>query len=134
MKRMFLLLTTLLLTLMSIEHSHAQEHEVSVVLPDAMAKFSYPLGVMSIINNKCYGCHAPEAQGDKSKEALQWVDLQAMDETDLLTKMDEILEVLEEGKMPPEKAVAKYPQLELTDDEVAKLKAWAEDVIAKLDE
>jgi len=62
------------------------------------------------------------------------VELQAMDDMDLLTKMDEILEVLEEGKMPPEKAIERYPEIELTEEEVVQLKAWAENIMAKLDE
>jgi hypothetical protein len=134
MKYMFILSVVLVMAFFGQTNVYGQEEELSVVLPADNASFSYPLSVIRIINDKCYGCHAPEAQGDKSKEALQWVKLQEMDDIDLLTSLDEILEVLEEGKMPPQKAIERYPNIKLTDGEVAKLTAWAQEMIAKLDE
>ena len=114
--------------------AQAQRDEVSVTLASPDATLSYPLSVMTIINNKCYGCHSPDARNDKSKEALQWKDLQNMEPIDLLGMMDEVIEVLDEGSMPPEKIVEKYPDMKLSDAEVATLRAWAEQTMAKLDE
>ena len=134
MNRLLVSFLSLALSLFAINASHAQQDEVSVTLADAEASVSYPLSVMAIINNKCYGCHSPEGKNIKAKKALKWVELQGMDAMDVLGVMDEIVEVVDEGKMPPKKIVAKYPDMELTADEAAKLKAWAEATLMKFDE
>ena len=97
-----------------------------LLVDDSTQVLSYPMDVMSIITNKCLGCHSPNARGDKSKQALQWVLLQNMTGADLVAKLDEVVEVLEEGEMPPAKMLERFPMMKLTDDEVAILKEWAE--------
>lgn len=97
-----------------------------LLVDDSTQVLSYPMDVLGIITNKCLGCHSPNARGDKSKEALQWVLLQNMTGADLVAKLDEVVEVLEEGEMPPAKMIEKYPQMKLSETEVALLKEWAE--------
>lgn len=105
----------------------AQEKpQLKVVFAESESQISYPLDVFNIIDSKCYGCHSPQSRNEDSKEALQWIDLQDMEAIELLAIMDEIEEVLEEGKMPPEKIVEKYPHMKLTEEETARLKTWAE--------
>ncbi len=87
---------------------------------------AYPMDVMTLITNKCLGCHSPSGKSDKAKDKLMWVKLQYMEPADLVGTLDEIIEVLDEGEMPPAKMIEKYPHLKLTDDEVALLKGWAE--------
>ena len=97
-----------------------------LLVDDSTQVLSYPLDVMGVITNKCLGCHSPNARGDKSKEALQWVLLQNMTGADLVAKLDEVVEVLEEGSMPPAKMLERFPQMKLSDEEVVLLKEWAE--------
>lgn len=134
MKRPVITMLTLMLTIFMVSNANSQRDEVSVTLADAGASVSYPLSVMAVINNKCYGCHSPEGRSDDAKEALQWIHLQDMEAIDVMAVMDEIVEVLEEGKMPPEKMVAKYPEMKLSDEEATKLREWAEGTLAKFDE
>lgn len=134
MQRIFSVLIVLVICFAYSMHVHAQRAETSVVLAEEGQTVSYPLSVLNIIDQKCYGCHSESAKNDKSKEALQWIKLQSMDPVDLLGKMGDMIEVLDEGAMPPEKIVEKYPHLKLSDEETAKLKAWAEATVSKLDE
>lgn len=125
----FILLMCLFL---SIDIS-AQKPPTQVVFADADdSAISFPLEVATLIDNKCYGCHSPQGRNDKAKEKLIWLDLQKMDKVDLVGALGEVAEVLEEGSMPPEKMIEKYPQMKLTEAEVATLKAWVESAQNKL--
>ena len=115
---------------------YAQSPEPTRVLlvpkGDTTQVLSYPLNVMAVIDGKCLGCHQPGAKSEKAMEKLQWEKLQSMDDVDLVAQLDEIMEVLEEGSMPPEKVIQKYPDLKLTDEETATLNAWTEEHLNKL--
>lgn len=103
-----------------------------VFADDDATSITFTVDVMSIIDNKCYGCHSPNSRNEKAKEKLIWKDLQSLDPIDAVGIMEEMLEVLEEGSMPPEKMLERNPDKKLTDGEVATLKAWVESVQTKL--
>jgi uncharacterized membrane protein len=134
MQKILTLFAALILCLAFSYRANAQRAETSVILAEDGNVVAYPLSVLSIIDQKCYGCHSPNAKNDKSKEALQWIQLQSMDPVDLLAKLGDMDEVLEEGTMPPEKLLEKYPNMKLTDEETAKLKAWVQNTISRLDD
>lgn len=92
----------------------------------------FPDDVMAIIENKCMGCHKPDARNEKAREKLQWAQLADMPVDDLIAKLDVLMEVLEEGAMPPAKMLEKYPEQKLTDNEVATLKNWTSDNLDRL--
>lgn len=101
--------------------------KTKVLLADSTQQVgAYPMDVMTIITNKCLGCHSPSGRSDKAKDALMWVQLQYMEPADLIAKLDEIQEVVDKGEMPPAKMIERFPNLKLTDEEVALLKDWAE--------
>jgi len=87
---------------------------------------SMPDNVMAIVEAKCMGCHKPDAKNEKARAKLQWVLLPEMEVEELVGKLDDILEVLEEGSMPPQGVLEKYPNMKLTDEETQILKEWAE--------
>ncbi|MEQ8471306.1 MAG: heme-binding domain-containing protein [Marinoscillum sp.] len=99
---------------------------------DSTQLLSYPMDVMAIITNKCLGCHSPNARNEESRDALQWIELQSMGAVDIVATLDEVSEVLEEGSMPPEKMLERFPHLKLTDEEVALLKAWVESTLTEV--
>jgi len=115
----------------------AQDKEPTQILlvpeADAGKTVSYSLDAMSVIQAKCLGCHSPSGKSDKAKEKLQWEKLQTMSGADAMAMLDEILEVLDKGEMPPVKLVEKYPNMKLTEDETAKLHKWAEATLAKME-
>ena len=82
--------------------------------------------VKEIIENKCMGCHNPEARNEKARKKLQWVNVPKMNKEEQEHLVDELFEVLEDGKMPPKRAVERRPQMKLTDEETKILLAWAE--------
>lgn len=81
--------------------------------------------VRSIIDQKCLGCHNPDAKNEKAKEKLQWDAIAKLSKAKQIAIMDEVLEVLEKGSMPPEKFLANRPEKKLTEDEVKLLTEWA---------
>ncbi|MGK7393482.1 MAG: heme-binding domain-containing protein [Candidatus Cyclobacteriaceae bacterium M3_2C_046] len=93
---------------------------------------AYEGAVKILIDNKCYGCHSPEGKSDDAKEALLWDDLPTLEKTKQIAILDEIIEVLDEGTMPPEKFLAKKPEAKLTEAEVTLLRDWAETTADKL--
>jgi hypothetical protein len=87
---------------------------------------AYPEEVMAVIEAKCMGCHKPDARNENAREKLQWAQLTEMDTENLIGKLDAIIEVLEEGTMPPVKMLEKYPDMKLTEAETKTLTDWAE--------
>ncbi|HEX2969987.1 MAG TPA: hypothetical protein VHO46_12885 [Bacteroidales bacterium] len=87
---------------------------------------SYPATVKKVINNKCYGCHSVNGKSDKAKKALMWDSLPDLERGKLISSLNDIVEVLEKGEMPPEEVVKKYPQMKLLTEESEILTFWAE--------
>lgn len=119
-------------------NTFAQDEEKTKVLlvpeADSAQLVSYSLDVLGVIDAKCLGCHSPSGRNEKSRKALQWEKLQAMEAVDAYATLDEIMEVLDEGSMPPEKIVEKYPNMKLTEEETATLRTWTEATLSKLEE
>ena len=92
----------------------------------------FPENVMAIIENKCMGCHKPDSRNEKAKGKLQWAQLADMETEALIDKLDEIMEELEEGSMPPAKMLEKYPDMKLSDDESTILQTWADENLKRL--
>ncbi len=88
--------------------------------------FEYDQAIMAIIENKCMGCHNPEARNEKAREKLQWEKLPSMSKAEVVGKFDKIIEILDEGSMPPEKMLARFPDKALTKKETRMMKEWFE--------
>ena len=82
--------------------------------------------VKDIIENKCMSCHNPEARNEKGKKKLQWVNVSKLDKEGQEHLIAELLEVLEDGKMPPKRTVERKPEMKLTDEETKTLLTWVE--------
>lgn len=128
--------TLLLLSLLVAFASQAQQQKTKVVLvpeSDTQQVIAFTTDVIGIIDAKCLGCHSPSARNEKSKEALQWEQLQTLKGTDAYAQLDAILEVLEEGAMPPAKVLERYPNMKLTEAESEALKSWANELLTQLE-
>lgn len=99
--------------------------EESLVLQDP-AGITFPEDVQTIIDAKCMGCHKPDSRNTKAKEKLQWASVAKMNKEEQEHLVDELFEVLEDGKMPPKKTLERRPQMKLTDEETKTLLAWVE--------
>ncbi len=97
-----------------------------LILPEAhITDVDIPENVKAVLDSKCYGCHNMEAKADKAKEKLLLDKLNDLSKAKLISALSEIEEVVEEGKMPPEKFLEKYPDKELSSDEGMLIKEWA---------
>lgn len=80
----------------------------------------------TVVDNKCYGCHSIKGKSQDAKDALMWDSLPGLEKAKMVATLDEIIEVLEEDKMPPEAVVKKMPEMKLLADERKILLNWAE--------
>jgi hypothetical protein len=99
------------------------EQTTGIIYADTIVVFS--ADARAIIDNKCFGCHNPESKNEKAKKKLQWDQIPALPKAKQVSLMDEVLEVLEKGEMPPQKFLESKPEAKLTEDEVKVLKEWA---------
>lgn len=115
----------LVLALVSMAFVMKPVAESAPVLQD-QAGITFPENVKAIIDAKCMGCHKPDARNEKAREKLQWEKVAKMNKEEQEHLIDELFEVLEDGKMPPAKAVERRPEMKLTDEETKTLIAWVE--------
>jgi hypothetical protein len=87
----------------------------------------YPADVRSVIDRKCYGCHSNEGKSAEAREAILWDSIPSYSKAKQVAKLDDIISVLNDGSMPPEKYVEKNPSAKLTKEDSKILKGWAEE-------
>jgi hypothetical protein len=93
---------------------------------------NFPEEVEKLLKNSCWGCHNTESNNDDAKSAL---DLSLWNEYGLAKKiglLNEIDDVLEEGMMPPQRFVRRYPERALSDDQVKLIRDWTRQETKKL--
>ncbi len=84
----------------------------------------FPENVNEIIQNKCYECHNPESKSIMAKGKLDWDSLTELKDSKLVRKLEGIVEVLDDGSMPPRRYLKMNPDAQLDDEEVMLLKEW----------
>ena len=84
-----------------------------------------PDSVKEILDNSCWGCHNSESKNTKAKLKLKFDELNDLKVSKQVSKLNKIVKVLDKGKMPPEKTVAKYPEMALTPEAKEELIDWA---------
>ncbi len=94
--------------------------------------FEYPANVKAVIDQKCHGCHSLEGKSADAKKGLLWDSIPSYSKVKQVAKLDDIISVLDDGSMPPEKYVEKNPSAKLTKDEMKILKGWAEETADNL--
>jgi len=91
-----------------------------------------PENVEKILSNSCFGCHTTGARAEDAVKALdfkRWAELKPSKKVGAL---NDIKEVIEEGAMPPEKIIKKYPEKALSEDDKETILKWAKKETAKL--
>ncbi len=94
--------------------------------------FEIPENIQGIIDNSCYGCHHTDSKNEKGKKKLDFDKLADLKTYKLVGKLADISETVVEGDMPPKKAVKKYPELKLSDEDKATLGDWAKSTAEEL--
>ena len=88
--------------------------------------------VKALLKNSCFDCHSNEASGDKSKGALNFDEWSDYKDSRKISKLDAICEVVDEGKMPPEKYLKKFPEKALSEEQQALVCNWVEEELGNL--
>ncbi len=89
------------------------------------SRFSVPDNVKEIIFNHCYDCHWSHSKNIKGKGKLKFDAFDKYKKAKVIGKLQDIADEVEEGKMPPKKAVKKYPHLKLSKEDAKILIDWA---------
>lgn len=92
----------------------------------------YTADARAIIDQKCFGCHNPESKNEKARKKLMWDDLPKLAKDKQLKTVNDMMEVLAEGKMPPAKFLEFKPEAKLSEAESNTLANWAEANAKKL--
>jgi hypothetical protein len=90
------------------------------------AGITFPADVKAVIDNKCYGCHSIDGKSEEAKEDMMWDSIPLYPKARQIAVLDDISEVLEKGKMPPEKMIEMHPEAALTPVQKDLLRNWAE--------
>ncbi|MBN2481483.1 MAG: hypothetical protein JXB19_07070 [Bacteroidales bacterium] len=88
--------------------------------------FTYPENIKAIIDNKCYVCHSLKGESEDARDVLMWDDLPGLSKARQIASLDAVIEVLDNGMMPPQMVVKDNPDAQLTDEERSLLRDWAE--------
>jgi hypothetical protein len=116
-------IAALLITVFFIQAKKPSKIENNYLLADTVIEFTPEVRV--VIDQKCFGCHNPNAKNEKAKGKLQWDSIAYLSKAKQIATMDDIIEVLEKGSMPPEKYLSFKPEAKLTEEEVKLLTEWA---------
>ena len=92
---------------------------------DSIGELEIPDSVKEILDNSCWGCHNSESKNTKAKLKLKFDELNDLKVSKQISKLNKIVKALNKGKMPPEKMLAKYPDMALTPETKAELTDWA---------
>ncbi len=102
-------------------NDHARDMSVS-----HQEGITFPTDVKAVIDNKCYGCHSMDGKSDEAKEDMMWDSIPLYPKARQIAVLDDISDVLEKGKMPPEKMIEMHPEAALTPEQADLLRNWAE--------
>lgn len=83
-----------------------------------------PEDVKDVLISACYDCHSNNASSDKSKDALnfdEWGDYKVSKK---ISKLADICELVDEGKMPPAKYLKSKPDKALSDAQKKLICDW----------
>ena len=94
--------------------------------------FQIPADVQKVFDNSCTGCHSSESSNSKAKLKLKFEDLSGMKAYKLSGKLSDIAKEIGEDKMPPSKAIEKYPEMKLSAEQKELVVKWAKETSAKL--
>lgn len=88
-------------------------------------KVKIPEDVKNVLEKRCWGCHNTESKNEKGRTKLSFDKIGELKKAKAIAAMDEIVEVMKEGEMPPAKFLEKYPEKACTDEEATVIIDWA---------
>ena len=90
-------------------------------------KIEIPAEVQAVIDKSCVMCHNSDSKNSAAKLHVSFDKFKSGEYSvgKVVGKLNGIIEVLDEGSMPPEKFIENNPQKKLTDIDKNLLKDWA---------
>jgi hypothetical protein len=140
----------LLILLVAIQFIRPVRNEGKPEGPDDITHYmDVPDNVMLILKKSCYDCHSDKTNYPwyaqinpfglwldhhvkEGKAELNFSDFSQYSEKKIDHKMEEIVEVIEEGEMPVDSYVLMHAEAELTEGEMAVIKDWVQKERAEL--
>ena len=87
---------------------------------------TYSDSVKAVIDAKCYNCHSLQGRSEEAKEHLLWDSLPVLSLAKQIHALDKIVDVINDGSMPPKMMVSRNPDAALTEAQSKLLRTWAE--------
>ena len=103
-------------------------------IPVNPAAIEIPDSIQVIIDKSCYDCHCSDSKSFKGKMKLNFDKLNDVKIHKLIAKLTDISEEVKNDDMPPKKAIKKYPEIALSDQQKNDLASWASVTAEKLAE
>lgn len=91
-----------------------------------------PEDVNAVLNEYCFGCHNTESKNEKGKDKLTLDNLDELSKGKLAAKLNKIAKEIDEGNMPPEKFLAKYPDKDPSKKDKKAVVKWAKTAAKEL--
>ena len=100
--------------------------------PDPELISQMPEEVSTVLESRCYGCHTTGAKSEDALKAVNFTEWENYKASKQVAVLGDISNVVEKGKMPPEKYLKNNPEKELTDVQKKLILDWTKEASDKL--
>jgi len=100
--------------------------------PDIPVEKEFPEEISVILKTSCYDCHFTGAKAEKALKAANFEEWEGYRATKKIALLGEICNVVEDGKMPPQKYLEHKPDSKLSEEQIKLLCEWTEQEAEKL--
>jgi len=111
--------------------------------PPVKSDIPAPLKVKQILVNSCYDCHSNQTRWpwysyiapisfyiardvEEGRDELNFSEWDKYDLRKKFKKLDEVVEEIEEGKMPPKQYIWLHPDAKITPEDLDAIRSWVE--------
>lgn len=100
--------------------------------PDPELTAQIPEEVSTLLVSSCYDCHSTGARSEDALKAVNFTDWEDYRTSKKVAVLGDICQVLEKGKMPPEKYLDRNPDKKLSENQKKLICDWTKEVSDKL--
>lgn len=92
----------------------------------------FPKKVSGILEQSCFNCHTTGSKVSDAVESIDFLKWDELSKTKKISNLNDMQEVLGEGKMPPERFLKKHPDKALSEKDKNILIKWTKTEISTL--
>jgi hypothetical protein len=100
--------------------------------PDPTLTLQIPEEVSTILVSSCYDCHTTGAKSEDALKAVNFSDWEEYRASKKVAVLGDIGNIVEKGKMPPEKYLERYPDKKLSDTQKKLILDWTKEASDQL--